>query len=107
MMCQREPTRSMFWTKSYDLSLPGATFASALSQATTVARERAGDVEVMLIAWYDREGNRISPQVECCSDEMPGWLVYAKSRGGDTIVSVNEESFIFVFLTLPVERDPS
>lgn len=52
----------------------------------------------MLLAWYDEGSGAFSPPVECCSEEMPGWLVYARSRGGNLIVDVNNEKLIFVFI---------
>ena len=51
----------------------------------------------MLLAWYDQGAGRFSPQVTCCSDDKPAWLVYAESRGGDLVIDINGESYVFVY----------
>jgi hypothetical protein len=51
----------------------------------------------MLMAWYEKSTGAFSPQVECCSEDKPGWLVYAESRGGNIIVDINNQEFIFVY----------
>lgn len=73
----------------------GALFADAKRMALGVARERMGDP--MLLAWYDRGEGRFSPQVTCCGDDEPSWLIYAKSRGASLTVSVNRETWVFLF----------
>ncbi len=70
-------------------------FEEARSLARAEARKR--QEEPMLMAWYDRESEVFSPRVFCCDDDEPSWLVYAKSRGADLFVSVNSESYVFVF----------
>jgi len=35
--------------------------------------------------------------VTCCSDDKPAWLVYAESRGGDLVIDINGESYVFVY----------
>lgn len=70
-------------------------FDRAREIADQKARERSDDP--MLMAWYEKKSGAFSPQVECCSEEKPGWLVYAQSRGGDTIVDINGEEYIFVY----------
>jgi hypothetical protein len=73
----------------------GSGFAEARERALAVARERMGDP--MLVAWYDREARRFSPPVTCCGDDEPAWLIYARSRGANLAVSVNRESYVFLF----------
>lgn len=51
----------------------------------------------MLMAWFEKKTGAFSPQVECCSEEKPGWLVYAESRGGDIIVDINSQEYVFVY----------
>ena len=54
----------------------------------------------MLMGWYDKNAGRFSPNVTCCSDEKPGWVVYAESRGGNYSVSINDEQFVFIYADL-------
>jgi len=67
------------------------------------ARELAGAAaterltEPMLLGWYEPASGRHSPQVECCDEEKPGWIVYAQSRGGEVSVEVGRGDFYFIF----------
>jgi hypothetical protein len=70
-------------------------FPRAKALAERRAREVA--VEPMLLAWYNRETGEFSPQVTCCRDDKPAWLAYAESRGGDLIIDINDEAFVFVY----------
>jgi len=55
----------------------------------------------MLLGWYDRGKGAFSPNVECCSEEKPGWVVYAESRGGSLTVDVNDGAYYFIYRDLP------
>lgn len=80
-------------------------FADAKERALAVARERMGDP--MLVAWYDRGTGRFSPPVTCCGDDEPAWLIYARSRGANLAVSVNRESYVFLFADFEKEGGQS
>jgi hypothetical protein len=70
------------------------------NKAKNLADEKARSIrpDAMLLSWYDRKSGKYSPNVECCGEEKPSWLIYAESRGGDLSVSVNNEEFVFVYL---------
>jgi len=70
-------------------------FARARVLAEARARQEAADP--MLLAWYDRGAGRFSPQVTCCGDDKPAWLIYAESRGGDLVIDINREAYVFVY----------
>ena len=70
-------------------------FNTARILADDRAKEIAGDP--MLLAWYDSKSGRFSPNVTCCSEEKPGWIVYAESRGGDISIVINDETFVFIY----------
>jgi len=70
-------------------------FARARVLAEARARQEAADP--MLLAWYDRGAGRFSPQVTCCGDNKPAWLIYAESRGGDLVIDINREAYVFVY----------
>jgi hypothetical protein len=70
-------------------------FARARAIAEARAREVAADP--MLLAWYDRSTGAFSPRVTCCGDDKPAWLIYAESRGGDLVIDINREAFVFVY----------
>lgn len=73
----------------------GLSFSDARSRAENEARRRSDDP--MLLAWYERKTGHHSPGVECCSEKRPAWLVYAEARGGDIVVDINSEEYVFVF----------
>jgi len=69
-------------------------------KAKEIADLKAGEIaeDAMLIAWFDRKRGKFSPQVECGGKEKPAWLVYAETRGANIVISVNHETFVFVYL---------
>ena len=104
MKCAHGLNRSMFWCPTVDVKIDNPDFDETLRTVEGIARQKKP--EAMLLAWYDEASGTYSPAVECCSEEMPGWLVYAKSRGGNLIIDVNDEKLVFVFL-LPENSDAS
>ena len=77
------------------VSLESLDFAQARAIADRRARQE--EPEPMLLAWYDRGAGAFSPQVTCCGDNKPAWLIYAESRGGDLIIDINHEAYVFVY----------
>ena len=69
------------------------------SRARTLADRRAAEVgeEPMLLAWYNGRTGEFSPQVTCCTEDKPAWLTYAESRGGDLVIDINDEAYVFVY----------
>ncbi|MCL4501224.1 MAG: AF1514 family protein [Deltaproteobacteria bacterium] len=68
-------------------------------QAEKLARQKAKEVceEPMLLAWLDRNRGVFSPNLTCCGEDKPTWLLYAESRGGNIVLSINDEDYVFVF----------
>ena len=74
----------------------GLDFYRAEQFAKTQAKSYASDA--MLLSWYDRKNGRYSPHdVECCVEGKPSWFTYAKSRGGNLTIDINDEEYVFVF----------
>ena len=71
-------------------------FPRAKQAADHRARELCA--EPMLLAWFDRAAGKYSPNIVCCREDLPSWLAYGLSRGGDLIIDINAEAFIFVYL---------
>jgi hypothetical protein len=56
----------------------------------------------MLLSWFDKKSGRYSPhEAECCKEGKPSWVEYAKSRGGNLTIDINDEDFVFVFMGKP------
>ena len=72
------------------------------NSARLLSDEKANELieNPMLISWYDRDTGRFSPDVTCCSEDKPGWVVYAESRGGNLSVTVNDEQYVFIYADL-------
>lgn len=74
----------------------GLDFAKAETMAKDQARSYFN--QAMLLSWYDKEANRYSPhEVECCIEGKPSWVTYAKSRGGNLTIDINNEDYVFIF----------
>jgi hypothetical protein len=80
-----------------DVSVSDESLDFARARAIAETRARELGPEPMLLAWYDRAAGKFSPQVTCCGDDKPAWLVYAESRGGDLVIDINEEAYVFVY----------
>jgi len=73
-------------------------FARAKQLADEEAKKVTADP--MLLAWYNAKTGDFSPQVTCCGEDKPTWLIYAESRGGTICIDINEEEFVFVYCPL-------
>ena len=70
-------------------------------EAKKIAEEKveSNSPSPMLLAWFNGMTGQFSPDVTCCGDEKPTWLVYAESRGADLSVNINGGQYVFVFLS--------
>jgi hypothetical protein len=73
-----------------------------LKSAKLIADQKVSEMtsEPMLLAWYEGKSGRFSPDVECCSEAKPGWVVYAESRGGNITIDINDETYVFIYRDL-------
>ena len=71
-------------------------FGAAQALAESAAKQYAEDA--MLLAWFDRERGKESPEVPECQHK-PGWLAYAESHGGDLKIDINHGAYVFIFAT--------
>ena len=75
---------------------PDLDFAKAEMNAKKQAKSHYSDA--MLLSWYDKNKERYSPYgIECCSDGNPSWVTYAKSRGSNIAIDINNEEYVFIF----------
>jgi len=83
--------------KSVNMTREVKDFDYAKEAAWEVARGKIGP-DVTLWAWHDAKTGKHSPPVDCCGDECnPAWVIYAKSRGGNLEVVVDDGRFKFYF----------
>ena len=74
-------------------------FVSAQTMAEEKARSLSQDP--MLISWYNANTGESYPNTACGSPGKLGWLNYAESRNCDMTVDINDEQFVFIYLTQP------
>lgn len=79
--------------------LPDLDFVAAQSMADEKVKSLCPDP--VLISWYNATTGESYPDVACGSTKKPGWLGYAESRKCDITVDINDEQFIFIYLTQP------
>ena len=78
------------------LDQSGLDFERAQDAARNLAKKLYW--EPMLLSWYDKNAGKYSPQdVTCSSEGKPGWVEYARSRGGNFTVDINYEEYVFIF----------
>ena len=73
---------------------------SDFNTAKQLAEREAGIrlEDPMLLAWFDRDADRFSPQVTCCgNDDEPAWVIYARNRGGRLRVDIDDGRYVFLF----------
>jgi hypothetical protein len=77
---------------------PDLDFVAAQSMADEKVKSLCPDP--VLISWYDATTGKSHPTA-CGSARKPGWLDYAESRNCDITVDINDEQYIFIYLTTP------
>ena len=55
----------------------------------------------ILLAWYIGKTGEHFPRVECHSEYKPAWIIYAKIRGNDITIDINEEEYVFIYQSQP------
>ena len=77
---------------------PVLDFAAAKQFAKQKAQEICDDP--MLLSWYCGKTGESCPNLECGPGDKPAWIIYAESRGGDLTIDINEEQYIFIYLSM-------
>jgi hypothetical protein len=78
-----------------------------LNAAQAIADEKVLSLsaQVRLVAWYQgRDGSFYPPDDEGRSQDKPSWIVFAEHCGADMTVDINDEQYVFVYVTLPQPR---
>ena len=74
-------------------------FTAARSMADEKVKALCPDPK--LVSWYDATTGESHPKAECAGSGKPGWLNYAESCRCDTTVDINDEQYVFIYLTQP------
>lgn len=78
---------------------PDLDFLAAQSMADEKVKSLCPDP--MLISWFNATTGESYPTVNGGGTGKPGWLNYAESRNCDMTVDINDEQFVFIYLTQP------
>ena len=78
---------------------PDLDFPEAQSLADKKAKSLCPDPT--LVSWYDATTGEYHPKEEAAHAGKPGWLNYVESRNCDMTVDINDEQYVFVYLTQP------
>ncbi|RLI79686.1 hypothetical protein DRP05_03285 [Archaeoglobales archaeon] len=65
-------------------------FEKALDIAKSIA-SNFGDA--IMLSWCDYKTGKKIPDVDCCGENS--WEIYAKNRGGNLKININDYSFMF------------
>jgi hypothetical protein len=73
-----------------------------LQAAQDLARQKAREInpDAMLLAWYDARTDTGYPNTECGDGSQPPWELFARSRGGNLTIDINDGIYTFIYLKL-------
>ena len=74
----------------------GLNWDQARDAALAIASD--DDEMTMLISWFDRARGKFSPS--CCKCEIkdtPAWEVYGQNHGGRLRISINDDTYVFIY----------
>ena len=54
----------------------------------------------MLLSWKNGIDGSFYPTLECGKSSQPAWIVFAKARGANLTVDINDGDYVFMFLKL-------
>ena len=71
-------------------------------EAKDIARQRAKELSLdpMLLSWFQGNTGESYPKMECGPGDIPAWMTYAESRGGDLVMNINRGQYIFIYLSI-------
>ncbi len=95
MPCDPTPTLAMLPNPQKLRTAGPLSFARARALADQAASRTLP--APLLLAWFNRQTGEFSPHIPCCQEELPSWLVYARSRAAELSVTINDELFVFVY----------
>ncbi len=74
----------------------------SLKEAGDLARAKAREIseDAMMLSWYNGKTGEFFPDYDCGGSSEPPWRVFAKSRGGNLTVDINDGEFVFIFLKI-------
>ncbi len=84
--------------ESIAITVDGAGLDWNLARSLAYAIANRHDEDPMLMAWFDKITGKFSPS--CCKCDIadgPAWEIYGKNHGGRFRISVNDDTYVFIY----------
>ena len=52
----------------------------------------------MLLAWFSGRTGDFYPKTDCGSSDKPPYIIYARARGADLTIDINDVEYVFYYL---------
>lgn len=84
----------------YRIDNPNLDFVTAKNQVKEMVTKTYGDA--MILSWKNGITGEFYPTYQCGNGkiDVPPWIYYARARGANLTVNVNEGDYIFMILIL-------
>lgn len=69
-------------------------------KARYVAKLKAKGIcwDPMLLSWFSGKTGEFYPKTDCGGSGKPPYIVYARARGADLTIDINDGEFVFYYL---------
>lgn len=81
-----------------NINLPDLDFAAAKQAAKDKALEMCS--HPMILSWKNGNTGQTYPDYECGINEEPFWIRYAKGRGANLTIDINDGEYLFMVLRI-------
>nr|WP_319395502.1 AF1514 family protein [uncultured Desulfobacter sp.] len=81
-----------------NINLPDLDFAAAKQAAKDKALEICS--HPMILSWKNGDTGQTYPDYECGINETPFWIRYAKGRGANLTIDINDGQYLFMILKI-------
>lgn len=81
-----------------NINLPDLDFAAAKQAAKEKALELCS--HPMILSWKNGRTGQTYPDYECGIGDQPFWIRYARGRGANLTIDINDGEYIFMVLKI-------
>nr|WP_321403626.1 AF1514 family protein [uncultured Desulfobacter sp.] len=81
-----------------NINLPDLDFAAAKQAAKDRALESCS--HPMILSWKNGKTGQTYPDYECGINKEPFWIRYAKGRGANLTIDINDGEYLFMILKI-------
>jgi hypothetical protein len=69
-------------------------------KARYVAKLKAKEIcrDPMLLSWFSGKTGDFFPKIDCGGSEKPPYIIYARARGADLTIDINDGEYVFYYL---------